>query len=214
VSSEPGAGQYGTFALENCSNEIRGLVEERRPDILWRRNVGFPELAGVFAVAWRHLRFNRRQLSPREAAFFANRLRMARSLRNFFDRLVEDKGEAEQPEAIEKGFKALGAFDYGVPKVLLDMESLVNFHCEQLGVALVDYSYMAYALDNLFDHHWVKALEEYGIPFPLGKKLSFLVSDLHALEDAVDAVTAYGRSEAGVRSLQPIERDIIEAALG
>jgi hypothetical protein len=79
---------------------------------------------------------------------------------------------------------------------------------------LVDYSYMAYALDNLFDHHWVKALEEYGIPFPLGKKLSFLVSDLHALEDAVDAVTAYGRSEAGVRSLQPIERDIIEAALG
>jgi hypothetical protein len=206
--------QYGAIALENCSNAIRPMLEERRTDILWRGNVGFPELAGVFTVAWRHLRFNRRQLSPREAAFFANRLRIARSLRSFFDGLVAETSEADQPEAIEKGFRALGAFDYGVPKVLLDMESLVNFHCALLDIELVNYSYMAYALDKLFDHHWVKALEEYGIPFPLGKKLSFLVSGLHNLEDAVDAVRVYCRSEAGTRFLLPIEQDIIEAALG
>jgi hypothetical protein len=206
--------QYGATALESCSSEVRSLVEMGRSDILWRGNVGFPELAGIFQVAWRHLRFNRRRLSPRETAFFANRLRYARTLREFFDGLVAEIADSEQPEAIEKGFRALGAFDYGIPKVLLDMESLVNFHCEQLRVELVDYSYMAYALDNLFAHHWVKALEEYGIPFPLGKRLSFLVTGLPTLEEAVQAVKVHCHSEAGIRDLLPIERKMIEAALG
>lgn len=206
--------QYGSSALENCSGEIRSLLESDHLDILWSGNVGFPELVAIFELAWRHLRFNRARLSHREAAFFANRLRIAGTLRNYFDGLVSELMESEQPEAIERGFRALSAFDYGIPKVLLDMETLVNYHSEQLGLWRADYSYMAQALDNLFAHHWVKALEEYGIPFPLGKRLSFLVRDLRSLEDAVEAVKVFSRSERGTRELQPIEIALIQAALG
>jgi hypothetical protein len=205
--------QYGPTALDNCSNHIRTMLMLQRRDILWRGNVGFPELAAVFEIAWRHLRFNRGRLSPREAALFANRLRLSRTLRAYFDGLIEDKSGPERAEAIEKGFRALSAFDYGVPKVLLDMDALVNYHCEQLRFEPVDYSYMAYALDNLFAHHWVKALEEYGVPFPLAKRLSYLVSDVRSLEDAVEAVRHYSGSEAAMRELSPIERNIIAGAL-
>jgi hypothetical protein len=78
--------QYGPIALDNCSNHVRSLLEQGDQQLLWRGNVGFPELASVFEIAWHHLRFNRGRLSPREAAFFANRLRLARrSLRTYFD---------------------------------------------------------------------------------------------------------------------------------
>jgi hypothetical protein len=206
--------QYGEGALESCSGEIRSLLESEQLDMLWRGYVGFPELAIVFELAWRHLRFNKGRLSPREAAFFANRLRIAGTLRQYFDRLVEERMASEYPEAIERGFRALGAFDYAIPKILLDMEALVNYHSEQLGLWHADYSYMAQALDNLFSHHWVKALEEYGIPFPLGDRLSFLVRDTRSLEDAVEAVRLFARSERGARDLLPIEINLIEAAIG
>jgi len=94
------------------------------------------------------------------------------------------------------------------------MDSLVNYHCGQLGLRPVDYSYMAQALDNLFSHHWVKALEEYGIPIPLGRKLNFLVSGLDSLEDAIEAVKRFRRSDEGRGTLLPIESEIIESALG
>jgi hypothetical protein len=206
--------QYGATALDSCSNEIKSALSSGRTNILWRGSVGFPELAAVFEIAWRHLRFNRRRLSPREAAFFANRLRIARSMRAYFDGLVAELDEADQPEAIERGFRALSAFDYGIPKVLMDMESLVNYHCAQFEIDPVSYSYMAQALDNLFTHHWVKALEEYGVPFPLGKRLSFLVTYQRTLEDAVESVKSYSRSDAGPQNLSSLEIKLIEAALG
>jgi hypothetical protein len=72
---------------------------------------------------------------------------------------------------------------------------------------------MAQALDNLFSHHWVKALDEYGIPIPLGRKLSFLVEDTYSLEDATAAVQAYCRSSSGQARLTSLERTLIESAL-
>src|SRR5277367_5522119 len=92
------------------------------------------KLNAVFSVAWNDLRFNKKRLSPGGMAFFANRLRGAQNLRTYFDRLVEDKDELEHQDIIERGFRALGAFDYSVPTLLLDMEALVNYHCTLRGL--------------------------------------------------------------------------------
>jgi len=146
-------------------------------------------------------------------AFYANRLRGAQLLRSYFDGLVRDRDELEHKEIIERGFRALGAFDYSIPTLLLDMEALVNYHCIRRGIDQVDYSLMAQMLDNLFTHHWVKALDEYGIPIPLGKKLEFLVRDVFSLEEAISSVQSYCRSQAGKDRLTRFELSLIEASL-
>jgi superfamily II DNA/RNA helicase len=204
---------YGENSLENASQEVETLLKSGDRSLLWRGRVGFQELAAVFEIGWRHLRFNRARLSPRAAAFFANRLRGARNLRDYFDGLVRERSELEHAEIIERGFRALSAFDYSIPKVLIDLEALIKFHCDKLKIDMPDYGYMAQALDNLFRHHWIKALDEYGVPFPLGVKLSFLVEELATLDDAIVAVRSYAASVDGKRQLSSMDAELINAAL-
>lgn len=204
---------YGENALENISNEIKAALRDGERKFVWRGNVGFNELVSTFELAWRNLRFNRGRLSFRAAAFFANRLRFAGSLRNYFDGLVEKKPPAEHTETIDTGLRALSAFDYSIPKVLLDMEQLINFHCDEMNIDQADYAYMAQGLDNLFADHWVKALDEYGVPFPLGKKISFLIRGASTLEDAIQTTKLYVATDRGKRSLLPVERRLIFEAL-
>ncbi len=205
---------YGETSLENIAREIQSLLKIRDTPLLWRGRVGFNELLAVFELAWKHLRFNKGRLSARAAAFFANRLRGARSLRDYFDGLVRNRSELERPDTIEIGFRALSAFDYSIPKVLIDVESLVKFECSRLKIDEPDYSYMAQSLDNLFSHHWVKALDEYGVPFPLGRRLSFLVEDLPTLDEAIASVRSFASSEAGTRRLSAMDIQIINEAIG
>jgi hypothetical protein len=44
---------------------------------------------------------------------------------------------------------------------------------------------------DLFQRVSGKALDEYGVPIPLGKKLEFLVREIFTLDDAVDSVRQY-----------------------
>jgi hypothetical protein len=205
---------YGIGGVDIVSEKIESLLDSGDRSLLWRGRVKYKELLAVFAVAWNDLRFDKKRLSPDAAAFYANRLRGAQLLRSYFDGLVRDKDELEHKEIIERGFRALGIFDYSIPKLLIDMEALVNFHCNRRGLEEVSYSYMAQGLDNCFSHHWVKALDEYGIPFPLGRKIEFLFRGSPTLEDAVGTVQAYFRSRAGERRLTPVELDLIQAAVG
>lgn len=204
---------YGLVAIENTSNIVRRLLEAKDQRLLWRGYVGYNELLSVFSVAWQQLRFNKGRMSAKEAAFFANRLRGSKTLRNYFDGLVVDKNNVERVEAIEKGFRALVAFDYSIPKVLVDMEALVNFHCTALKINSVEYSYMAQALDNCFSHHWVKALDEYGIPIPLGRRLSFLVEESYTLEDAIGVLKAFINSGGSQEEFTSFERSLVQSAL-
>jgi hypothetical protein len=64
------------------------------------------------------------------------------------------------------------------------------------------------------DVRTIKALDEYGIPFPLGRKIAFLFRGSPTLEDAIGTVQAYFRSPSGERRLIPIELDLIQAAVG
>jgi len=204
---------YGIGAVERVSDKIEVLLKEGDKSLFWRGYVKYKELHAVFSIAWPDLRFNKKRLSAEAAAFYANRLRGSQLLRVYFDRLVREKDELEHERIIENGFRALAAFDYSIPKLLVDMEALVNFHCEARGLEQVNYSLMAQMLDNLFNHHWIKALEEYGVPTPLGRKVEFLVRDTYALEDAIDLVKVYCRSQAGEDRLTAFEIGLIDSAL-
>jgi hypothetical protein len=204
---------YGAGALERVSEKVATLLDSGDRSLLWRGYVKYPELLAVFSVCWNDLQFNKKRLSAEAAAFYANRLRGAQLLRPYFDGLVQDRDELEHKEIIERGFRALGIFDYSVPKLLLDMQTLVNYHCANRGLEDVDYSLMAQHLDNFFAHHWVKALDEYGIPIPLGRKLTFTIEESPTLEDAIYSVRGYYRSRAGRARLTELELKLIDAAL-
>lgn len=204
---------YGIVNAENMSNFVRDLLKAGDRRLIWRGHVGYVELLAVFEIAWSYLRFNKARMTAKEAAFLANRLRGSRTLRAFFDGLVRGVATNEQDEVIERGFRALSAFDYAVPKVLVDMEQLVNFHCLELGIEAAEYSYMAQSLDSCFSHHWVKALDEYGVPLPLGKRLSFVFEDVFEFDEAMQIVKAYANLDDAASSVSRFERDLINAAL-
>ena len=205
---------YGIESIEGISEAVRGLLNSVDQSLLWRGYVYYKELLGVFQPAWEHLRFNKGRMNAKEAAFHANRLRGSRSLRNYFDGLAEGKGEFERRDAIEKGFRALVAFDYAIPKLLIDMEALVNYHCKSLELEGVNYSVMARLLDNFFSHHWIKALDEYGVPIPLGRKLDFIVTDSYALEEVIGLVQSFCDGPGGAEILSNLERELIRTAIG
>lgn len=204
---------YGVGSIDRVSDKIVRLLDSGDRSLLWRGSKKYEEIYAVFRVAWDDLQFNKKRLSAESAAFYANRLRGAQILRVFFDRLVQEKDELEHIEIIERGFRALNLFDYSLPKLLLDMEALVNYHCRSRGLDDVDYSFMAYQLDNCCCHHWIKACDEYGVPLPLGRKIQFLVRDVPTLEAAIDAIRTYRESTAGERRLSPFELSLIGAAL-
>jgi DEAD/DEAH box helicase/Helicase conserved C-terminal domain len=204
---------YGMGTIEIVSDRIANLLDAGDRSLLWRGYVKYAELLAVFSMGWDIFRFNKKRLTAEAAAFYANRLRGAQLFRSYFDGLVRDKDELEHNEIVERGFRALGIFDYSIPKLLLDMEALVNYHCNERGLEEVSYSLMAQFLDNFFAHHWVKAMEEYGIPIPLGRKLEFLIRDTHTLEEALDMVRTYCRFPDGERRLTPLELSLIDGAL-
>jgi hypothetical protein len=86
---------YGLVGLEQVSQQIEVLLREGNESILWRGYARYEELLAVFWLAWPRLKFNKKRLSAKAAAFYANRLRFHQLLRAYFDSLVADLGELE-----------------------------------------------------------------------------------------------------------------------
>lgn len=145
--------------------------------------------------------------SARQLAFFADRLRSSRSLREYLDGFVRGEGLAAQAQ-IDQCFNFLRGAEYTFPQVLRALNDIAD---TLLGDGIVDYRVYAAQLQNLFLPGELRALDEFGVPIPLIQKAS---SQLVA--DDLDASLALLQRDAvsGQMGLSVFEGNMLRLGLG
>lgn len=95
-----------------------------------------------------------------------------------------------------------GKFASAINRIQADIAS-------KLGMKIGDYSYFTSKVENLFSDPVLTALDEYGVPFPLAKKLETHLATDGNLDLALDRLRSIGLNELNV---SPFEASVLEYA--
>jgi len=182
--------RLATYSLDQISavaDAVRSLVKNADPSIMWRgADADYEQVRDVLNTAWAEFATKSSFRSGDQAAFYAFRLLYCRgSVRRFLDGLLRDVPQDRYQIVIDTALKSMREVDFHVPEVLRSVELIVNYYADQYKVASADYSSAAIKIENQFLPPLVKALDEIGIPVPLGLKIKDLVSGFENIDDAL-----------------------------
>ncbi len=193
---------------------VREAVYEPRQEVFWEGRTNYPHLAATLELTWRQFARKAPMLSGAQAAFHAFRILAHRgNIRGYLESLTATKEGDRLQSELELGLRALRAIDYFIPDVLRDTEILVNHYCAEAGRTGVDYSTMASVVESFFLPPKVKALEEYGLPIPIGTRLSDLFEPDDTLDDAMRLIVSLSKHRFLELGVSDYEQLLVSKAL-
>ncbi len=180
----------------------------------WRGNPDFEELAGTCEVLVEHLQT--RQLrsgyvrSARQLAFRLRRLAVAQSARA----LIEAESESSEPEKVDELVQGVSEFlrriaGYQFPMRLRALERIQEVVFSRVGLRPGSYAAYALRVENLFLPNPLIALDEYGIPPELARKLRH---DLQAEGDLDLVLERLAEIDPGRGDLTEFEVELLTEA--
>lgn len=199
--------EFGIDELNELGRQIRTEARRLGDRLVWKGVPAYNQIVSTFEVAWNVLDFQKHDIrSAKQLALYANRLRMSNTVREYLDSFVTEKGLDAQPE-IDRCFNFLRGAEYTFPQVLRAMNDVADAVIGDQA----NYRVFAAQLQNLFLPGELRALDEYGVPLPLIRRLS-----RHLIADDIDASRRLLSSPPNaIRSiLSPFERDLLARSLG
>ena len=161
--------EFGVDGLNSLAGQLDDELRTESSLLRWKGRPTFDELEATFSLPWTTLDFPKHDIrSARQLAFYAFRLLQSSSLRNYMDGLVRGTGLPAQRE-IDLAFNFLRGAEYIFPQVLLAMNDIIDVVS---GEGKVNYRAFAAQLQNLFLPGELRALDEFGVPLPLLRRLS------------------------------------------
>jgi|JI10StandDraft_1071094.scaffolds.fasta_scaffold41727_3 superfamily II DNA/RNA helicase len=122
--------------------------------------------------------------SGRQLAFKVNQLR-SHTLRQLIQ--AEIANSATPDDAVEDVLDFVRQWpQYRFGRLAMAINRIQNEIAPQLGIKPADYTYFVGQVENLFSDPALSALDEYGIPFPLAKRLERYLSTGGDLDAALD----------------------------
>ena len=199
--------EYGVDALERLAEVFAEEEGERGSTLIWRGFPDFDQLQYTFEVAWAILKFPKHGLSTgRQAAHFCNVLRRNKSLRGFFDELVKGKSLEAQKD-IDLCFNFLRGAEYTFPQIMRCMNDVAD---ATIGAGKLDYRAYAQNLQAYFLPPGIRTLDEFGVPIPIGRKLSIDVGvDFDDPDEMIADIQSRNHPE-----LTSVEREFLNLGLG
>lgn len=162
--------EFGVDELNKLADYVKAEFEDSNTLLKW--SGGFPtyrELEATFRLVWNVLDFQKHDVrSAGQLALYAIRLGISESLRGYLEGLVRSAGLAAQPE-IDRCFNFMRGAEYTFPQVLRALNDIID---AVVGKGEVNYRVYAAAMQNLFLPGELRALDEFGVPFPLINRLS------------------------------------------
>lgn len=144
-----------------------------------------------------------------QLAAVLTRLRMSESLKEFLeDRVINRRAEQSVSDAIDSSLRFLRSYVcFTFPRQLSAIQRIHRDVCYQLGhKSSADYGYFVSKAETMFLEANVFFLDEFGIPFSLGRKLLQGRPAEESLQDSIDAITSLSSVAPG---LHPFEADLL-----
>lgn len=161
--------EFGVDRLNRLAESVAEEVKRAGSLLAWKGVPNFEQVEATFDLPWSILDFPKHDIrSARQLAMYANRLRISGSTREYLDGLVSNKGLAAQLE-IDRCFNFMRGAEYTFPQVLRALNDVID---AVLGEGLVNYRVYAAELQNLFLPGELRALDEFGVPLPLIRRLA------------------------------------------
>lgn len=185
-----------------------------RDALVWSGIPAFHQLRAVcdliFDYIDRGLTLRRYMIfSGSSLAFELNFLRHAQTFRAFIDHFISRRMEGESTsDAVERTLRFLRKYvGYTFPRHLTAIETIKNEVLRNAGYDDVgDYSYFAARTESLYIDTGLFALDEYGIPPELARRLARKDEDVSTLDLALGVVS---RLNLNSDQFHPFEREII-----
>lgn len=199
--------EFGIDELNELGRQIRSEARRLGDRLIWKGIPTYNQIASTFEVAWEVLDFQKHDIrSAKQLALYASRLRQSRSLRDYFDLFVTQTGIDAQPE-IDRCFNFMRGAEYTFPQVLRAMNDVAD---AVLGEQ-ANYRVFAAQLQNLFLPGELRALDEYGVPLPLVRRLSrqLIADDIEGSRKILSSP-----NNAILQSLSSFERVLLARSLG
>lgn len=196
----------GLDLLEELNEVIKAALKDGE-QMMWS---GFPDRDEMIAVAGITLLIAQRRRqstgvhTKKQVAWAWGMLMQLATLSEFVDWFVKTFGE-DSEDGIDRCFQFLQAAEFTFPRGLAICESIVNL---QAGPGSANYRAFIYELEKWFRPHWMKTLDEMGVPLPLSEKYSDRVSTEASKREAI-ATMATLESEDGLRGF---DRDLFQLA--
>lgn len=145
--------------------------------------------------------------SGKHLAFKVNQLR-SHSLRQLIQAEIENS--ANPDDAVEDVLDFVRQWpQYRFGRLAMAINRIQNEIALQLGIKSADYTYFVGQVENLFSDPSLSALDEYGIPFPLAKRLERYLSTGGDLDAALDRLRKLDTSKL---NLTKFEKTLIDEA--
>lgn len=149
-----------------------------------------------------------------QLAAVLTKIRLSNSLKDFLeDRVRNRRPEHSISDAIDQGLRFLRSFVcFTFPRQLGAIERIHRDVCNKLRIkSSADYRYFVAKAETMFLDSNVFFLDEFGIPFSLGRKLLPESASEDTLQDAIDRIIA---TTPDLATLHPFEVDVLESVVG
>ncbi|WP_414446792.1 DEAD/DEAH box helicase [Burkholderia sp. 22PA0099] len=191
------------------AQQIRDELPFSRQMLTWDGYPTYDELEYACELIWRHFTDGRRRSevsSGRQLAFLLNRLMMAKS----FAEAVKDfqKDEDDVDDAIEKLFDFQRQWaEFRAPRLLGALNRIQKYIFQQQGhIKTGSYDVYIFRLENVGRNPIVNALDEYGLPVSIGRKVWIELGRPDTLDAMLDKLRV---SRAFMSSLSAFERKLV-----
>ncbi|WNG60281.1 DEAD/DEAH box helicase [Archangium gephyra] len=190
------------------------LIQDRHrlhPLMSWRGKPQWEPLQTACDLIFRHFVKTRRSgvSSGRQLAFRVRRLSETRSTKDFIkDFLEKDKFIKTPDEAVEAAFEFQRNWaGFIFPRFLGALDRIQKEIFGRFGLPPGDYSFYATLVEHLFLEPEISALEEYGLPTEVGRKLKINLELNRGLDKALESLKQLNLNRS---SLMSFERELVD----
>lgn len=203
---------------DNLAKEMFAIMQQDPTVFSWRSNPSQAQLIAACRLIVRHLWSVRTKglgvVSPEHLAWHVRALGSPDGLKGYLAQVtegIEDKDEVSRK--VDEAMKIVrNILIFKFPQDLMVLSSIQAELSQRLEIATGDFGYFAETVENMYLPPLLVALEEYGLPLPIGRKIQGYLSPFYDLNDVLDQLRAFDTDSAG--DLSPFERSLVAAIQG
>lgn len=184
------------------AKELRNRIQQYQPLLAWRRVPRYEELKLVCMLIWRFLVEASGRMhgisSGSQLAFKINQLRSYREIRLLIQQ--EMRGSDMDPnravESVLEFVRNWAGFHF--PRYLACVDRIQKAVFSRAGRSVGDYGYFGSQVENLFVDPTFMALEEYGLPLQVSRKIEHLLSPDGDLDEVLERMRSLDVDNLGL----------------
>ncbi|HUQ36901.1 MAG TPA: hypothetical protein VM144_11050 [Aestuariivirga sp.] len=205
-------GAIGTSNLVELLRRIEDQVDKKPHHFSWH---GFPDYNQKAAVAELMLYIAHKKQArvgvhmPKQVAWAWSKLQSIKSLPEFIDWFAGKFLEEGHPANVDGAFQFLQACEFSFPRSLAAIEAIIKYARPKVNL---DYSVYMVEMENWFRPHWMKQLDEAGVPIPLGERLAKFIGPSASRGEAL--TTIGGLNLEATSGLDQVDQFILRMVRG